>query len=122
MSSAIAARSRGEFTSVWSRSKTQRRTAPSGYPCYDGSVTMTRRLSRVAAFLTLVLAAPSVPRALALDESERLWLVGEHAFADGLYVLARRELERFVDRNSGDERVPAALLMLGKARLALGEA
>ncbi|MGH7279638.1 MAG: tetratricopeptide repeat protein, partial [Candidatus Rokuibacteriota bacterium] len=62
-----------------------------------------------------------VPIAHALSEPDRLWLVGERAFADRLYPLAGRVLERFVDRNLGDRRVPDALLLLGKTRLTLGD-
>jgi TolA-binding protein len=58
----------------------------------------------------------------ALDEPDRLWLVGERAFADGLQPVARRALERFVAEYPNDPRLPAALLLLGKARLALGDA
>jgi TolA-binding protein len=82
---------------------------------------MKRRWSVVSAFVALVLAAFLIPPAFAIDEPERLWLVGESAFADGLYPLARRTLERFVERYPGDPRVPKALAMLGRSRLTLGE-
>jgi len=41
-------------------------------------------------------------------EADRLWLVGSQAFADQLYPLARRMLERFVQRHPQDARVPEA--------------
>jgi TolA-binding protein len=80
---------------------------------------MTRRLSARSAFVVLVLLAASP--ALALDEAERLWLVGERAFADGVPLLARHTLERFVQQFPQDRRVPVATLLLGRARLALGD-
>ncbi len=55
-----------------------------------------------------------------MDESDRLWMVGEHAFLDGLYPLSRRILERFVERFPSDKRLPEATLLLGKARLSDG--
>jgi len=82
---------------------------------------MTRRLPVLAAFALLLLTVPTPPPAAALDEGERLWLVGERSFADGLYPVARRVLERFVADHPADARRPAALLLLGKARLALGD-
>ena len=60
---------------------------------------------------------PSDPApAIALEEADRLWTVGEHAFQDGLYRLAGRMLERLIDRYPSDRRVPEATLLLGKAR------
>jgi TolA-binding protein len=94
----------------------------SGTACYHLGVIMTRRLSLVAVLLVVFTTGSGIPRALAIDEAERLWLVGDRAFADGLHPLARRTLERFVDRYPNDARVPQALLMLGKSRLALGDA
>ncbi|HEV8440742.1 MAG TPA: tetratricopeptide repeat protein [Methylomirabilota bacterium] len=55
--------------------------------------------------------------AVAIEESDRLWTVGEHAFQDGLYPLARRTLARFIERYPADRRVPEASLLLGKAYL-----
>ena len=82
---------------------------------------MQRRLVPLAAFVALVLTVlPTLP-VLAIDEPERLWLVGEKAFVDGLYPVARRALERFVDRYGTDPRAAQAYVMLGKARLTLGE-
>ncbi|MBI2218815.1 MAG: tetratricopeptide repeat protein [Candidatus Rokubacteria bacterium] len=82
---------------------------------------MTRRtwqLSAIVLFFTTVL---SISPASAIDEPDRLWLVGEKAFADGLYPLARRTLERFVERYPRDARLGPALLMLGKTRFTLGD-
>ncbi len=59
----------------------------------------------------------SPPAALALDEAERLWLVGSRAFDDGLYALSTRTLERLVDRFPADAHVGEATLLLGKSRL-----
>jgi TolA-binding protein len=56
--------------------------------------------------------------AAAMEEADRLWMVGEHAFQDGLYSLARRELERFIARYPNDRRLPDATLLLGKAQFA----
>jgi TolA-binding protein len=61
------------------------------------------------------------PPAVALDEGDRLWLVGERAFADGLHPLARRVLERFVDRFPRDPRAADAFFLLGKSRVILNE-
>src|SRR5204862_6526436 len=83
---------------------------------------MMRRLPRVTAVLLVLMAAlPAVP-AHALDAPERLRLVGERAFADGLYGVARRALERLADEYPKEPKLPAALLGLGRARLALGDA
>jgi TolA-binding protein len=81
---------------------------------------MTRRMSLASAFL-LVLLTLSIPPALALEENERLWLVGERAFADNLFPLAARALDRFVTRYPDDSRVPQAFLLLGRARLSLND-
>src|SRR5262245_42313866 len=54
--------------------------------------------------------------AVALEESDRLWTVGSHAVDDGLYPLALRSLERFVQRYPNDPRAPEATLLIGKAR------
>jgi TolA-binding protein len=73
------------------------------------------------AFASLVLVASFIGPADALEEADRLWLVGERASADGLYVVARRALEHFVGAYPRDSRLPEAVLLLGKARLALGD-
>ena len=83
---------------------------------------MKRRLRILSASAALLLAAFSASPAVALDEHERLWLVGSRAFDDGLYPLARRVLERFVTEYPNDARVPEAVLLLGKARLNVGDA
>jgi len=69
-----------------------------------------------ALFVVSVSAGP----ALALEEADRLMLVGEKSYDDGLYALSRRMLERFLDRFPGDTRAGDAMLLLGKARLAQG--
>lgn len=82
---------------------------------------MTSRLPLLTASLVLLLSTLAAPPARALDEPDRLRLVGEHAFADGLYPLARRALEQLVAEYPNDARLPATLLLLGRARLALGD-
>jgi TolA-binding protein len=76
------------------------------------------RLLGPVAFLLLLSAAP----AAALDEADRLWLVGQNAFADGLYPMARTVLTRFTADYPGDARAGEATFVLGKTRLALGDA
>ncbi len=71
------------------------------------------------AFPLLLLIVPA--SATAQGEADRLWLVGSHAYADQLYSVARRTLERFVQRYPDDARLPEATLLLGKTRLTLGE-
>src|SRR5256712_343338 len=67
-------------------------------------------------------AAASIARpSRALDEPERLRLVGERTFADGLYPIARRVLERLVADYPKDDRIGDALFLLGRARFALGD-
>ncbi len=83
---------------------------------------MTRRLLSVSALTSFLLVALPAPSAVALDEAARLWLVGERAFGDGLHALARRTLERFVAENPTDARMSSAVLLLGRTRLALGDA
>jgi len=80
-------------------------------------------MAHLRAFSGLLLAglvAVSAGPALALDEAERLMLVGEKAYEDGLYPLSRRMLERFLERFPDDKRAGAAVLLLGKARLSQG--
>jgi TolA-binding protein len=80
-------------------------------------------MAHLRAFSGLLLAglvAVSAGPALALDEAERLMLVGEKAYEDGLYPLSRRMLERFLERFPGDKRAGEAMLLLGKARLSQG--
>jgi TolA-binding protein len=81
-----------------------------------------RRVPCVPACLAVVLALSVVSPAAAIDDADRLWLVGERSFADGLYPVARRTLERFVAQYPKDPRLPEAVLLLGKARLRAGDA
>src|SRR5687767_7369582 len=81
-----------------------------------------RRVPCVPACLAVVLALSVVSPAAALDDADRLWLVGERSFADGLYPVARRTLERFVAQYPKDARLPDAVLLLGKARFKAGDA
>ena len=81
-----------------------------------------RRVPCVPACLAVVLALSVVSPAAAIDDADRLWLVGERSFADGLYPVARRTLERFVAQYPKDARLPEAVLLLGKARLRAGDA
>lgn len=84
---------------------------------------MKRRVPSVPACLALALltALSVVSPAAALDDADRLWLVGERSFADGLYPVARRTLERFVAQHAKDPRLPEAVLLLGKTRLRMGD-
>lgn len=80
-------------------------------------------MAHFRAFSGLLLAglvAVAAGPALALDEADRLMLVGEKSYEDGLYALSRRMLERFLDRFPGDKRAGEAMLLLGKARLSQG--
>ena len=82
---------------------------------------MKRRAPRISAGIALLLLSLVSPAA-AIEEADRLWLVGERAFADGLYPASRRALERFVAQYPKDSRQPEAVLLLGKARLQAGDA
>jgi TolA-binding protein len=82
---------------------------------------MKRRAPRISAGIALLLLSLVSPVA-AIEEADRLWLVGERAFADGLYPASRRALERFVAQYPKDARQPDAVLLLGKARLQMGDA
>src|SRR2546427_10478265 len=82
---------------------------------------MKRRAPRISAGIALVVLSLVSPAA-AIEEADRLWLVGERAFADGLYPVSRRALERFVAQYPKDARQPEAVLLLGKARLQAGDA
>src|SRR5215475_4398720 len=68
----------------------------------------------------LVAVVAPAPPAHALDEADRVYLVGEKAFEDRLYPLSRRMLERFVEKFPSDPRVGDATLLLGRTRLAQG--
>ena len=81
---------------------------------------MKRSSWRFLAFAAFLLAV-SASSAAALEEADRLWLVGDRAFADGLYPVARRALDRFVDQFPADTRLPDALMLLGKSRLSLND-
>lgn len=81
-----------------------------------------RRVPCVPACLAVVLALSVVSPVAAIEDADRLWLVGERSFADGLYPVARRALERFVAQYPKDSRLPEAVLLLGKARLRAGDA
>ncbi|HVQ77360.1 MAG TPA: tetratricopeptide repeat protein, partial [Candidatus Binatia bacterium] len=59
--------------------------------------------------------------ARAIPEADRLWLVGERAFQDGLAALSRQSLERLIERHPSDARVPDATLLLGRACMATGD-
>ncbi|MEK6529943.1 MAG: tetratricopeptide repeat protein, partial [candidate division NC10 bacterium] len=63
----------------------------------------------------------SPPAAWGIGEADRLWLVGERAFGDRLYTIARRSLERFVKSYPNEARVGEATLLLGSSQFALGE-
>src|SRR5439155_462686 len=77
---------------------------------------MKRRAPCVSAGFALVLLAVFlVSPAAAIEEADRLWLVGERAFADGLYPAARRALERFVAQYPKDARLPEAVLQTARA-------
>ena len=82
---------------------------------------MKRCLAMVIALAALLLLAIAVAPVSALDEADRLFMVGERALADRFYPVARRTLERFVTQYPKDARLPRAELMLGKARLALND-
>lgn len=79
-------------------------------------------MCRAAVVLLVALACATLdsPPASALEERERLLLVGERAFQDRLHGLSRKVLERFLERYPSDARAPEATLLLGKARLAVG--
>jgi TolA-binding protein len=82
---------------------------------------MTHRLLSIPALASILLAGLFAAPAFALNEADRLWLVGERAFADGLHPIARRTLERFVVEYPNDGRISSAMLLLGRTRLVLGE-
>ncbi len=82
---------------------------------------MKRRAWFVTAFLPLFFTMLPAGPAQGLDEADRLWLVGEQATVDGLAPVARRALERFVEQYPQDKRLPNAVLLLGRARLATGD-
>ncbi|HEX9821606.1 MAG TPA: tetratricopeptide repeat protein [Methylomirabilota bacterium] len=79
---------------------------------------MKRRLAIVPA-LAALLALTSVVPVWALEEADRLFMVGERALADRFYPVARRTLERFVAQYPRDPRLPRAAVLLGRTQLAL---
>ena len=79
-----------------------------------------RRALPVRLVAALAAAARLAGPAEALEEADRLVLVGEKAYEDGLYALSRRMLEPFLERYPGDKRAGEATLILGKARYAGG--
>ena len=82
---------------------------------------MKRRSWLLSAFVALVVSTAVVPSPVAaLEEADRLYLVGEQAAGDGLNALAARVLERFVADYPNDARVPMATLLLGRAWLGVG--
>src|SRR5438128_11229608 len=82
---------------------------------------MSRRWPFLSASVVLFVATLFAPPARALYEPERLRLVGERTFADGLYPIARRVLERLGADYPKDDRNGDALFLLGRARFALGD-
>src|SRR3989442_6065901 len=82
---------------------------------------MTRRWPFLSASVVLLVATLFAPPARALDDPEWLRLDGERTFADGLYPVAARVLGRLVADYPKDARIGDALLLLGRARFALGD-
>ena len=82
---------------------------------------MKRCLAKVPTLAALLVLLVAVAPVSALEEADRLFMVGERALADRFYPVARRALERFVAQYPKDPRGGRALLMLGKARLALND-
>ena len=81
----------------------------------------TRRASiATSGVLTLATALFTGP-AFALEESDRLWFVGQRALGDQMLPFAAQTLDAFVQAFPADERVGPALMAIGKARLTLGE-
>jgi TolA-binding protein len=82
---------------------------------------MKRRMAMVTALAALLMLGSVVSPVSALEEADRLFLVGEQALADRFFPVAKRTLERFVSQYPKDPRTPRAMLLLGQARLALNE-
>src|SRR5262249_58049965 len=70
----------------------------------------------------LVAIVAPAPPAHALDEADRVYLVGGKAFEDRLYPLSRRMLERFLGKFPSDPREGTDTLLLGLAQLPAGTA
>jgi TolA-binding protein len=81
---------------------------------------MKRRLAMVTTLAALLVVTPAVSVS-ALEEADRLYMVGERALADRFYPVARRALDRFVLQYPKDARLPRAVVMLGRAHLALDD-
>ncbi len=84
---------------------------------------LAHRLSKgiLALGVVSLIYSGSPPAAWGIAEADRLWLVGEHAFADRLYAVARHSLERFVRTYPNEARAGEATLLLGKCQFGLGE-
>lgn len=80
---------------------------------------MKRRTWLASALVVLLLATVVTPT-FAIEEPDRLYLVGDRAVGDGLHALGARVLERFVNDHPNDARVPMATLLLGRAWLGVG--
>src|SRR5437773_2070141 len=119
-SSASASAKRSSATCVTSRALLVQSTVLK--PAARAPSSASRAPCVSAGFALVLLAVSLVSPAAAIEEADRLWLVGERAFADGLYPAARRALERFVAQYPKDARLPEAVLLLGKARLQTGDA
>ena len=72
---------------------------------------MKRRGVTALAFLFFAFLPLSAARAV--EEADRLFLVGERATADGIVPVARRALERFVQEFPKDSRLADAVLPAG---------
>src|SRR3970040_296840 len=70
---------------------------------------------------SLIYYSGGLSLAWAIAEAARLWRVGDHAFADRLYAVSRRALERFVKSYPTEARVGEATLLLGKSQFGLRE-
>ena len=82
---------------------------------------MKRRMAMVTALAALLMLGSLVSPVSALEEADRLFMVGEQALADRFFSVAKRTLDRFVSQYPKDPRTPRATLLLGQARLALNE-
>jgi TolA-binding protein len=71
--------------------------------------------------VALLLCLGAFDEAWGIGEADRLWLVGEQAFADRLYSVSSRVLERFVRKYPEERRAAEATLLLGKSQFGLGD-
>src|SRR5262249_31159199 len=89
---------------------------------------MTRTLLPILALASLLVVVLSAPFALALDEADRLWLVGEQASAEGrpprggARPAARRPGGRCAPASRNERRHPRPLPRRGRARRGRGAA